>query len=568
MTDRAAFLRNVPVLRGLGQAALEQVASRLRVVEVPAGEWIMRRGEIGEHMFIVSSGRVEVVDEGPPEVLMRVLRRGDIVGELALLGVGTRSASARARRDSEMLELARSDFESLIQAPAFALGLVRAMGSQLAESRTPMPTGNLPRTIAVVGLDHGLGEDVVARRLATSLGDHGSVTLLREGVMATIDQAERDVDRVVLGAGHDPDDAWTSLSVREADLLLAVSGTGGPGAKWSRRADGLRGCELLVLGTPAAGDLVAAAQPRGVQVIADISRLPLAIEALGRRLAGRSVGVVLSGGGARAFAHVGVLEELRAAGIRFDRIAGVSLGSLVAAAAAAGYSPEQIHDELEQYMVKSNPTIDFVPPVYSLIRGAKTRRMVHERLDGLRIEELELRFFCVSCDLLAREPVVHRTGPVADAVCASLAVPGIFPPVRTADGRLLVDGAVLNNLPVDMMASAGEGPIIAVDVAGSGGRAERMKAARFGRIAKPMRRALTGSESEIPRIAETFLRTLTAGSIDTVAAARAHATVVITPQVEGISFMGWKELDRVRAIGRSAARDALAEPGVADRLGI
>ena len=278
MTDRAAFLRNVPVLRGLSQAALEQVASRLRVVEVPAGEWIMRRGEIGEHMFIVSSGRVEVVDEGPPEVLV-----------------------PRSNRPS-----------------------ATSIGSCSGPDTTPMTPG--PASAFV--------RPICSSRSAARVGQRPS--------------------------GHSEPTACGGASCSFwGRPRLAIS---------SRR----RSLDRF----------------RSSRTSHDCR---WRIEALGRRLAGRSVRVVLSGGGARAFAHVGVLEELRDAGIRFDRIAGVSLGSLVAAAAAAGYSPEQIHDELEQYMVKSNPTIDFVPPVYSLIRGAKTRRMVHERLDGLRIEELELR---------------------------------------------------------------------------------------------------------------------------------------------------------------------------------
>src|SRR5262249_25150017 len=268
--------------------------------------------------------------------------------------------------------------------------------------------------------------------------------------------------------------------------------------------------------------------------------------------------IVFSGGGARALAHLGVLEELQTAGLRFDRTAGVSLGSLVAVAAAAGFTPEEAYDAFERNFVDTNPSNDFVPPAYSLIRGTKTRRLLHDAFGDQRIEELPLRFFCLSCDLVARKVVVHRTGPVVEAVYPSLAIPGVFPPVATRDGRLLVDGGVLDNLPVATMARAGEGPVIAVDVTGRMGQFRGPQRPRARHLARRTRRALTGSEADIPRLGETILRTVTVGSKDTVAAARLHADFVITPDVDDVGLMDWKALPRVRELGRQAARNALA----------
>src|SRR5947209_18768546 len=208
----AAFLRNVPILAGLSDELLEDLATGVGEVEVRAGEWILREGEVADSVFIVRSGRVEVLDEGPPEALIRMLRRGDVLGELALLREGTRSVSARALRDTELLELGRAAFEALIQAaPSFALGLTRAMGAQLAASRTPVAAATPPQTIAVVGLDREVDVDEVAEGLADALAAHGSVARLSAGTLATIDQAERDAERVVLRAGWEPEQEWTAV---------------------------------------------------------------------------------------------------------------------------------------------------------------------------------------------------------------------------------------------------------------------------------------------------------------------------------------------------------------------
>jgi NTE family protein len=129
--------------------------------------------------------------------------------------------------------------------------------------------------------------------------------------------------------------------------------------------------------------------------------------------------------------------------------------------------------------------------------------------------------------------------------------------VATADGRLLVDGGVLDNLPVAAMARTGEGPVIAVDVTGRAGESRPTARPRLRRISGATRRLLTGSEVPIPRLAETIVRTVLVGSADTVASARLHADMVISPASDGIGLMDWEALSHVRELGRAAARQAL-----------
>src|ERR1700678_2885894 len=130
-----SLLRHVQLFAGLDDALLARIEQQVDSVHVKAGDWVLRRGERADCLYILRSGRVEVLDDGPPEVLVRVLRRGDVLGELALLGEGVRSASARARRDTELLTLDRQPFETLIrEAPEFALALTHELGARLASS--------------------------------------------------------------------------------------------------------------------------------------------------------------------------------------------------------------------------------------------------------------------------------------------------------------------------------------------------------------------------------------------------------------------------------------------------
>jgi predicted acylesterase/phospholipase RssA len=282
-------------------------------------------------------------------------------------------------------------------------------------------------------------------------------------------------------------------------------------------------------------------------------------DALARRLAGRSLGLVLSGGGARAFAHLGVVEVLRDAGLRFDRFAGVSLGSIVAGAMAMGFELEAIYERFVQHFVAENPSNDYTLPAVAVLRGRKTQRILKEVMGETHIEELPKSFFCLSCDLVARKSVIHRTGLLREAIYASLAIPGVFPPVAPGDGRLLVDGGVLDNLPVETMSRAHEGPVVASDVTAHDGRWAQSRRSGPAKLNRLLVRTLTGTDQVLPRLGETLLRTFTLGSADTAAAALAHADLVVRPPVGGVGLMDWKQLPRLREAGRAAARAVLEE---------
>jgi predicted acylesterase/phospholipase RssA len=345
--------------------------------------------------------------------------------------------------------------------------------------------------------------------------------------------------------------------VRDADVVIAVT-RNGPDRDWFARGTALRDCELICVDTPLTDAMLEAFAPREVQVIRGQTGWDNAIAGTARRLAGRSVGLVLSGGGARALAHLGVLDELQASGIRIDRLAGASMGAIVTGIAATGASLDEITALFENSMVESNPSNDYTLPAYSLIRGQKTRRLLESAFGDLRVEELPKRWYSVSCDLISRELVVHRTGRLVDAIYPSMALPGIFPPMPAPGGRLLVDGGVMNNLPVEPMAQRGEGPIIAVDVSQRAGPILPSSRPRVERVARRVRQLLAGSETPLPPVRETILRTIALGSTDTVAAAMRHADIVIQPRVEGYGLLDWKNLPRVREAGRQATREALA----------
>jgi NTE family protein len=327
-------------------------------------------------------------------------------------------------------------------------------------------------------------------------------------------------------------------------VVLVAANPAPPTVPLPARAEG---ADLVLAGPPANRDQRRAWEelltPRSVHAVRTDS-VDHDLRPLAARIAGRSVGLVLGGGGARAFCHLGVVEELEAAGITIDRFAGTSMGSIVAALLASGLNAAATDAHIYEYFVRHNPIGDYTMPRSGLIRGQRTMSALRSAYGEKLVEELPKQFRCVSVDLVARRAIVHRRGLLSDVVGCSLRIPGVYAP-KIYDGTLHVDGGVLNNLPVDTLAD-GEGPLIAVSIIS---RAEPDPGSGSPGARVP----------RVPGIVDTLMRTITIGSGMASAAAMARADVVIQPDTSSVGFLEFHQIDRAREAGRIAARAALPQ---------
>jgi predicted acylesterase/phospholipase RssA len=526
----------VPLLAGADTEALEALAADAYPRRVLAGEWLIREGDEADDLYVVLRGRLRVV-AGADGRTLRVLGPGAAIGELALLTGSARSASVQAVRDSTLLQLGRGRFVELMERDSgFAAAVARELAAQLQTSGGLAAPPTRPALLALRRLDTGVPLAAVASSLAHALSTYGPVEILEADAAGTsaVEQAEEENAHVLLvdetGAG-----VWSDLCARQADrMLLVATADSPPPAEASPDAD------LVLLG-PSSGAalraLLDAVQPRAHHRLATTEPSDPGAGRLARRLVGRALGVVLSGGGARGFAHIGALAELEADGIEIDRYGGCSMGSFIAAMAAAGWSPGDIRDRCDEELVRRSPFNDYTLPRVALIRSRKAGRMFDRLFGDMTVEELAKPLFTVSADLLSSRLVIHRRGSVTEAVGASMSIPGLVPPLSRS-GRLLVDGGVLNNLPIDAMADSGEGPIVAVDV---------------------VRRLEVSAEDEpaLPSIMETLSRATVLGSVERAERNRELALLVITPEAQDIPLRDFRALDRAVEAGRAAARAAL-----------
>lgn len=181
----------------------------------------------------------------------------------------------------------------------------------------------------------------------------------------------------------------------------------------------------------------------------------------------RKIGLALSGGGARGFAHIGVLKVLAANNIPIDMIAGTSAGAIVGGAFASGMSV----DEIDAMAAKAGWTNMTRPSLAfgGLLSNAPMGRFVRKHFPVTRFEELRIPYAAVAFDLATSEPVVFQdSGDLVTAIRASCAVPGVFAPVRDEQGRMLVDGGVVSPMPVETVRAMGADIVIAVDLISCG----------------------------------------------------------------------------------------------------
>jgi NTE family protein len=555
----ASFLRGVALFAELTDDLRQELAQAAERVDLPAGAWLFRQGDPADGLYVVSAGRLEVVHEDPEPQVIRVLSVGESVGELGLATDVARTASVRALRDSELIRVGNEQFADLLREnSAFAIALTRRLGHLLESTRpaTPAVTRHMA-VFTVVALQPSFSAANVAAQLTDALSSLGRATTLdgtevgdgadRDHALAqaystVLDRCERDNDWVVLVAsdqnGKDP---WTQFCLRAADRVVAVADPAA-GPPPSELPDAVAGCDLLAWSShPDAGLLLPWLErlaPRAHHFIGPATSPSPSIARAARRLVGRSLGLVLSGGGARGMAHIGVIAALEDAGLHIDRLGGTSMGACIGALSAMGLSPPEMRRVCRAELVLRRPFNDYTIPRHSLIKARKAQAMLERMFAGAFVETLPRSFFSVSADLVTGREVVHRRGPLWGAVGSSMALPGLIAPV-VSERRLLVDGGVLNNLPVDVMVATDEGPVIAVDV---------------------MRRPPPneGHTLPVPPLLDTLSRATVLGSWQKTDANRELASLVIAPNLHEVGLLDFRRLDYMVEVGRRAATDALA----------
>jgi NTE family protein len=396
-------------------------------------------------------------------------------------------------RDSRVLSLTRERFQRLKDfAPAIRDVVMVSLARRLSKSINPGAAPAVPiRTVAVLSAGSSGPSPCFLNGLRGALGRIGrSVFVTRrditerftgsplddDAISDWLNALEAEFDFVVYIAEQSLTE-WTKKCIRQADAILLVATAAAssqltPSELFAFSVHPSSARRLVILhdarteittGTSSwlAGRDVFMHHHVALQDAADVDRLV-------RFLSGRAVGFIAGGGGALGSAHLGAYKAFREAGVEFDVLGGTSVGAGMTAGLAYGFTPERVDDGTHNIFVKARAFRRPTLPRYSLIDHKVFDRALQAEYGNALIEDLWRPFFAVSSNLANQQPKIHRRGPVWQAVRASGSAPGVLPPFFTAEGDMLVDGAVMDNLPLKPMKALKRGPNVIVSVVPGG----------------------------------------------------------------------------------------------------
>lgn len=493
MSQALDSLSRVEIFADLRQEDRQQLLDELETLEVERGAVLVHEGEQADALFIVLSGRFAVSVKGQ-KCAVAEIGAGEPLGEIAFLAGGTRTATVTALRDSVVLRLTRPHFDRIVaRMPSLWQTFTIAMARRLAGSNKYLANRRLPRpyTIAIVRAGNRPVSRDFIRQFVTSLSKHARVlvvaaeelctpaqnvrvltaTSLSEPRTAALDlnELEQGTDHVVLVADETLS-AWSERALRQADLLIAV-GQHDAGPELSdleRRAAFLlpAASRRLVLvheqrkairGTARWLDLRQDMQHHHVALdeLEDFSRLV-------RFTLGKAVGLVACGGGAFTAIHVGIHKALRDSGAVIDMFGGSSGGAAMTAGFAMESTTDEIDASIHRMFVVNRALGRYTLPRYSLLDHTHFDRQLRSVYGDVEIEDLWYPFFAASTDLSCNALHTHMRGAVWEAVRSSGAIPALLPPFYNANGHMLVDGSLMQNVPLQAMQALKDGPNIVV----------------------------------------------------------------------------------------------------------
>ncbi|MBA2080106.1 patatin-like phospholipase family protein [Rhodanobacter sp. PCA2] len=557
-TELAELMGRTALFAHLGDAQRAALGRQMRWLCVPGGQYLFKAGDPADALYLLRSGSLGVFDG--PTTLLHQLAAGECVGEASLLGEDGHRLSVRALRDSELLRLDRSAYEALIEHhPRAMLDVARVAMQQLLQDGQRDSTPDKPRTFAILPVDTGVPVRPLALQLAKALEAHGSCTVIDAEAGANRGSdwfAEREAEaRFVIYLDSTGDALWRQRCLRQADVLLLPALAAKPARPWPEAAPGHpsrvrhRPRHLLLLHAGRQVQLGVAQRwraqfsgalqhhhIRGEDDVARVARLA----------SGHGRGLVLAGGGARGLAHLGALKALREAGHVFDAVGGTSIGAIIGAGVADGWDTPTLMRKYHAAFVRGRPLSDWTLPLVALTRGRRAATLMREVFGAIDIEDLPTPFFCVSTNLSGAGRVVHRHGPLWLWLRASSAIPGVLPPVLK-HGEVYVDGALVDNLPTDVMAADGLAHITAVSI-----RADiELRGGVDDFATPPWWRLLLQQRSEPrwPRLVSTLTRAAMVNSEEAGEHCRALAQRLITPPLEHVGSLDWKDWEKAVEAG-------------------
>jgi NTE family protein len=466
---------------GLDQVALQDIYHCLTPHQVRPGDILCRAQEAATSLFILQHGLAEVVLGAPDNDAaarpVARLRRGDVIGELALLTSEPRSATVVARLPTTVLELKRADFLTLLDRyPCILEKLARIIGHRMVQRNAIDRQGHRGEAVAVIAGRNAtaLAEQVVTATQAASPHLLQTCAISLPGVTApsqawlSVSALCGQLDALLLahklvlvsiGLEHDE----LPILLGEMDRVLLLGDASDARQLMARLDTNDPRVEVAVVGAEAAGMVPGSlAGFRVVRAVHPGCRGDVAW--LGRHLSRTKLGLALGAGGAKGYAHIGVLQVLQAAGYTVDYVAGSSIGAWIGCWLAKGLSPAELETTLHTHFTPEAVEAMFRKGIHGTPSGVEVMtRLGQETTGACTFAELSLPLTVMTADLHTRRPAPLRTGPVWPTLVAAMTVPGLYPPYTCGEQQLM-DAVSLVPVPTQAVVEAGADITMAVNL--------------------------------------------------------------------------------------------------------
>ena len=566
-------LQKLEIFSGLEHNQLEEIAAIVKTKSCSRGEAIIKEGEGDNNFYVVLSGCFEI-RVGVDNITLANIGVGQPIGEVGFIAGVARTATVTAIRESIVLVLEKAEFDVVCENNpkvwhAISVALAkRLLTSNLGEGGYRKP---VPNTIAVIpaGPDN-IPEGFVSQFMA-GFSKQAKVLMLdsdnisqhfpsyhknKENALARfLNTLENRYDHIVYLSDKSLTE-WSAVAIKQADLVISV----GSHDNSCKKPVALNKIEAFVrtLHKPETQRLVLlhprryAIQGSGYWLEERSVKMHHHIASgsendflrLVRFIEGRAVGFVASGGGALCCAHIGIYKALQQSGVNFDIIGGTSGGAAMAAAFAFGIDPDEIERQTYDMFVTRKALGRYNIPMFSLLDHRYFDAELRRLYGKARIEDFWIPYFAVAADLTNANSTNIRYGPIWQAIRASSALPALLPPFYTRDGEMLVDGGLVDNVPIGAMHELKEGPNIVVSFEES--RCERFLVeydsipSRMGLLRMALLQKGRQRLRNTPSLNDALIRALLANRQDFRANIGDEDLLLVPDLPEEVGFMDWQ----------------------------
>ncbi|WCL47889.1 patatin-like phospholipase family protein [Leptospira sp. GIMC2001] len=458
------LVEGIPIFRNLQPEEIESVAEKIQILDLKKGDFVFEEGKGNPYFYAIATGMVEVYKSKKDKSfeILEILRKGDYFGLISLLTNQPHSSTAKCLEDTRLLRMNAKDFRKVLQdIPNLGMAFARIL-SLILRKEILGEKDDIRNTIFAYWGDQTNPDDFLDQIL-----EQTEILSGKKPVLLKFQKGKKE-------SNHPYEKVYQIISkpkIREIlerymanfdFLFLDVS-------------DSLPEVRRLLLSMT---DILY--YKKEVLLKSDIQKLideypaieinaiesiqPETIKSISRKVTGRRVGIALGGGAALGLSQIGILKVCQEEGLEFDMISGTSIGAVIGAYWAAGISWDVLLEVIAEFdsVFKFFRFIDFSFHK-GLFSGRNIRSLLEKHLSGLQFSDLKIPLKLIACDIITRTEVELSSGNLVDAIMASVAIPGVFSPIHLADGRVLVDGGIVNPLPVSSLTKEGINRIVAVN---------------------------------------------------------------------------------------------------------